>query len=136
VFQLVDTLGTLNFLGGFIYMKSSNSITHTVQDAFRNTTFSNLVKKDISKSIIPSVMNPEFIDCPKCKRRAFKHTWEKNYFACPNCGQYKPIGGYYRLSLILDKGTFNEMDYDLLPITRLIFQDMKKNLRIRKKRVV
>jgi len=115
-------------------MKSSNSITHTVQDAFRNTTFSNLVKKDISKSIIPSVMNPEFIDCPKCKRRAFKHTWEKNYFACPNCRQYKPIGGYYRLSLILDKGTFNEMDYDLTANNPIDFPGYEEKLENQEKK--
>ncbi|MCR4902335.1 MAG: acetyl-CoA carboxylase, carboxyltransferase subunit beta [Butyrivibrio sp.] len=79
----------------------------------RNSSFDALVKKDIKSSFVPSILNPEFIDCPKCKRRAFKHTWEKNLFVCPNCGQYKPIGAYYRLSLILDKGSFREMDYDL-----------------------
>ena len=29
---------------------------------------------------------------------------------CPLCGHHYPIGAYYRLSLVLDKGTFRELD--------------------------
>ena len=31
-------------------------------------------------------------------------------YVCPLCGHHYPIGAYYRLSLVLDKGTFRELD--------------------------
>ena len=31
----------------------------------------------------------------------------------PLCGHHYPVGAYYRLSLILDKGTFRELDAGL-----------------------
>ncbi len=33
----------------------------------------------------------------------------------PNCGYHMPIGGYYRLSLVLDHGSFRKLDADLDP---------------------
>ena len=32
------------------------------------------------------------------------------HYVCPLCGHHYPIGAYYRLSLVLDKGTFRELD--------------------------
>ena len=34
---------------------------------------------------------------------------------CPNCGNHQPIGAYYRLSLVLDSGSFRELDAELAP---------------------
>ena len=31
-------------------------------------------------------------------------------YVCPLCGHHYPIGAYYRLSLVLDKGTFRELE--------------------------
>ena len=30
----------------------------------------------------------------------------RNQYVCPNCGHHFPIGAYFRLSLILDSGSF------------------------------
>ena len=53
---------------------------------------------------------PQFATCPKCERRAARSAWAETMYVCPNCGHYQPIGGYYRLSLILDHGTFKELN--------------------------
>ena len=47
---------------------------------------------------------------PRCP-----HLWGKSLYVCPNCGYHMPIGGYYRLSLVLDHGSFRELDADLDP---------------------
>jgi len=90
-----------------------SKVNYQAKDLLRDSSFELRAHKDAAGTILPTIMNPEFIDCPSCKRRALRSAWEKNLFACPNCGKLKPIGGYYRLSLILDKGSFKEMDYDM-----------------------
>ena len=55
-----------------------------------------------------------FVTCPGCERRATRRApGPRACTSCPNCGKYQPIGGYYRLSLILDHGTFRELDEKL-----------------------
>ena len=34
-------------------------------------------------------------------------------YVCPLCGYHHPIGAYYRLSLVLDRGSFKELDEEL-----------------------
>ena len=47
---------------------------------------------------------------------------------CPNCGYHLPIGGYYRLSLVLDHGSFRELDADLAPQDPLQFPGYPEKL--------
>lgn len=58
----------------------------------------------------PFWQEPKFVTCPKCERRATRSAWAESLYVCPNCGAYQPIGGYYRLSLILDHGSFKELN--------------------------
>ena len=66
---------------------------------------------------------PQFVECKQCGRRAARTLWTKSLFVCPNCGYHMPIGGYYRLSLVLDHGSFRELDADLPPQDVLSFPD-------------
>ena len=56
---------------------------------------------------------PQFVECKQCGRRATRQIWAKSLFVCPNCGNHQPIGAYYRLSLVLDSGSFRELDAEL-----------------------
>ena len=58
---------------------------------------------------------PQFVECKQCGRRATRQIWAKSLFVCPNCGNHQPIGAYYRLSLVLDSGSFRELDAELAP---------------------
>ena len=49
---------------------------------------------------------PQFVECKQCGRRATRQIWAKSLFVCPNCGNHQPIGAYYRLSLVLDSGSW------------------------------
>ena len=46
----------------------------------------------------------QFVECKQCGRRAARTLWARSLYVCPNCGYHMPIGGYYRLSLVLDHG--------------------------------
>ena len=61
-------------------------------------------------------------------RRATRQVWTKSLYVCPNCGVHLPIGAYYRLSTILDHGTFKELNPDLAPNDVLHFPDYQEKL--------
>ena len=48
--------------------------------------------------------------CPACGRAVPRRELVANRYVCPLCGHHYPVGAYYRLSLVLDKGTFRELD--------------------------
>ena len=49
-------------------------------------------------------------NCPACGRAVPRRELAANRYVCPLCGHHYPVGAYYRLSLVLDKGTFKEQD--------------------------
>ena len=88
-----------------------NSIKDLLPGSMRERTFQLKAKRDAG--IVWK--DPQFVECKQCGRRATRQIWIKSQFVCPNCGVHLPIGGYYRLSLILDHGSFRELDADLAP---------------------
>ena len=81
-----------------------------------------------SGELTPIWQPPVFVTCPGCERRATRRAWAESMYVCPNCGKYQPIGGYYRLSLILDHGTFRELDEKLEGNDPLDFPGYKEKL--------
>ena len=59
--------------------------------------------------------------CPACGRAVPRRELVANRYVCPLCGHHYPVGAYYRLSLVLDKGTFRELDEDLISNDPLSF---------------
>ena len=90
------------------------NIVDQVKDLYASSTMEMKAEVESGGSINPmkAVLDnaPEFVNCPACKRRALKTAWKQNLYVCPLCGKYRPIGGHYRLKLILDPGTFHEID--------------------------
>lgn len=66
---------------------------------------------------------PQMITCRVCQRRATRAAWNRGLQVCPNCGWHMPIGGYYRLSLVLDHGSFHELDENVTSGDPLHFPD-------------
>ena len=48
--------------------------------------------------------------CPACSGTVKRRDLVAGRYVCPLCGHHYPVGAYYRLSLVLDKGTFRELD--------------------------
>ena len=101
-----------------------NSIKDLLPGSMRERTFQLKARRDAG-----AVWNdPQFVECKKCGRRATRQIWNKAQYVCPNCGVHLPIGGYYRLNLILDKGSFRELDADLAPQDVLQFPGYPEKL--------
>jgi acetyl-CoA carboxylase carboxyl transferase subunit beta len=86
------------------------------------------VKKDIGDAFLKKDMEPVFITCKSCGRRALKKDWQNNFYVCHVCGKYRSIGAYYRLSLILDPGTFFELNAELKAEDPMDFPEYKDKL--------
>lgn len=48
--------------------------------------------------------------CPRCGEAVPRRELARARHVCPKCGYHYPIGAYYRLSLVLDAGSFRELD--------------------------
>ena len=52
--------------------------------------------------------------CPRCGKPVARRDLSDHRYVCPLCGYHHPVGAYYRLSLVLDKGTFRELEANLI----------------------
>ncbi|SFO96310.1 acetyl-CoA carboxylase carboxyl transferase subunit beta [Oscillibacter sp. PC13] len=50
------------------------------------------------------------VTCPKCGQMSDRKLVAQELSVCPKCGYHFPIGAYYRLSTVLDPGTFRELN--------------------------
>ena len=93
----------------------------------RERTFQLKARKDAGTAA-PLWQPPQFVTCKQCERRATRRVWARSQYVCPNCGTHQPIGGYYRLSLVLDHGSFQELDGNLKPRDVLDFPGYEEKL--------
>ena len=66
--------------------------------------------------------------CPSCGVESSALDWSRSQQVCPRCGYHAPIGAYYRLSMILDPGSFQELDEKLEPANPLDFPGYPEKL--------
>ena len=101
-----------------------NDIRDLLPGRMRERTFQLKARRDAG-----AVWNdPQFVECKKCGRRATRQIWNKAQYVCPNCGVHLAIGAYYRLSTVLDHGTFKELNPDIAPNDVLHFPDYQEKL--------
>ena len=66
--------------------------------------------------------------CPSCGVESSALDWSRSQQVCPRCGYHAPVGAYYRLSMILDPGSFQELDEKLEPAHPLDFPGYPEKL--------
>lgn len=49
------------------------------------------------------------VRCPKCGQDSERRLVIQGFSVCPKCGYHFPMGAYYRLSSVLDPGSFREL---------------------------
>ena len=59
--------------------------------------------------------------CPACGAEVPRGELHKNLYVCPRRGHHHAVSAYYRLSLVLDPGTFRELDERLASADPLAF---------------
>ena len=84
-----------------------------------------LAMKAMRDNYIPG---DRLITCPKCGQESERRLVAQNLSVCPKCGYHWPIGAYYRLSTILDPGSFRELHPRLSAGDPLQFPGYKEKL--------
>ena len=70
-----------------------------------------LAMKAMRDNYIPG---DKMVKCPKCGQESERRLVAQELSVCPKCGYHFPMGAYYRLSSVLDPGTFRE-PFEKLP---------------------
>ena len=68
-----------------------------------------------AKSSVPEGM---YVQCPKCKKSVYRADLKVHLGVCPQCGYYYPLSARARISLVVDKGSFQELDHGMGKIGR------------------
>jgi len=77
-------------------------------------------KNDISVKInIPEHL---FVKCNSCNELVYRTDLLKNHYICPHCNSYFTLSARERLELIVDSGSFQELDTYLLTKNPLNFE--------------
>ena len=66
--------------------------------------------------------------CPKCSGTCTGRELSDALYVCPRCGYHYPVGAYYRLSTILDSGSFRELNEKLRSVDPLRFPGYREKL--------
>ncbi|WP_242396245.1 acetyl-CoA carboxylase, carboxyltransferase subunit beta [Anaeromyxobacter oryzisoli] len=64
--------------------------------------------------------------CDGCGEVVPRAEYERNWNVCPSCGAHDALPVRRRLEMVLDAGTFQELDVELTPQDPLGFSDSKK----------
>ena len=60
--------------------------------------------------------------CKECGHSTYEKALERTCWICPECGYHYPIGHEKYIELLIDEGTFAELDAGLGPIDPLRFR--------------
>ena len=101
----------------------------SIVDMVRDRDLKQKALSDRVGSTAPIKIPSAFIACKKCGRRALRVRWEEQLFVCPHCGSYGPVGAYYRLEMLYDPGTFQELDKDIVVKDPLEFPEYKEKVK-------
>jgi acetyl-CoA carboxylase carboxyl transferase subunit beta len=83
-----------------------------------NNTFVRVSKK----KIIPDGV---WMKCPDCEQPSYTKEVTANQNVCPKCGYHLTLTARQRIELLIDAGTFEEMDPDMLSADPLDFKGVK-----------
>ena len=86
-----------------------------------------LAMKALRDGQIPAA-HPVEVTCPQCGAVTTQKNLIRSQYVCPACGYHHHIGAYFRLSLILDSGSFREMDEGLTSSDPLNFPGYAEKL--------
>ena len=89
-----------------------------MNDIFAKRRARLLAMKAMRDNYVPG---DKLVTCPKCGRESGKKAVAEGLSVCPLCGYHFPIGAYYRLSTVLDSGTFRELNAKLPAADPLAF---------------
>jgi acetyl-CoA carboxylase carboxyl transferase beta subunit/acetyl-CoA carboxylase carboxyl transferase alpha subunit len=65
------------------------------------------------------------LECPGCRKVHTAGVLEEHFYICPECHHYLSMPSRTRLAMLVDDGSFRELDRDLVSVDPLDFADLK-----------
>lgn len=81
--------------------------------------------KETKKTEVPEGI---YVQCPKCKKSIYRPELKNNYGICIHCEYNYPLSARARISLIVDKNSFEEFDRNLESVNPLGFDGYEEKL--------
>ena len=66
-----------------------------------------------------------WLKCPECAGLIYRKTMEEQQHTCPDCRYHFRVSAKQRIEMLVDPGSFEEMDADIAPVDVLKFADKK-----------
>lgn len=86
------------------------------------------MKKGIRTRLVRSLEQDLWMKCPSCQGLLYRPLVERNLEVCPECDHHLVLGAQQRLDLLLDLGTFGEMDGAMASVDPLHFPEYREKL--------
>lgn len=84
-----------------------------------------LAMKALRDNYVP---DEKILTCPHCRQDSERRAVARALYVCPRCGYHFPVGAYYRLSTVLDPGSFRELNGKLAGGDPLVFPGYREKL--------
>lgn len=86
-----------------------------LDNMFKKTRIvSRIQSHNAARASRPEVPEGLLRKCNKCGAAIITEDVKQNHYTCPKCGGYFRVHAYRRIQMVLDEGTFEEWDYDLI----------------------
>ena len=91
----------------------------------------NMLEADNAQPVIdtPHVPDEMWLSCPHCKSLILKEDLVENHYVCPSCQYYFRMDARQRIAMIVDPGSFEERDRDVMTKNILNFPGYDDKLR-------
>ncbi len=80
--------------------------------------FQTRIRRDLSESI--------WSKCPDCGHATYNYALERSFWICPDCGHHMHIGHKEYTEILVDDGSFAELDAEITASDPLKFKDDKR----------
>lgn len=84
-----------------------------------------ITSKGTKKTEVPEGI---YVQCPRCKKNIYRPELKNNYGSCIHCGYHYPLSARARISLVVDKNSFEEFDGNLESVNPLGFDGYEEKI--------
>ncbi|MFU0824481.1 acetyl-CoA carboxylase, carboxyltransferase subunit beta [Clostridium sp.] len=92
-------------------------------------TLKNSINDRNEEENTPNIPSGMWIKCRSCGKILYRKDLEENFKICPHCGKHYRMSAKERIDLIVDTGTFREMDKDMKTLNPLGFPEYPEKIK-------
>ncbi|WP_138415343.1 acetyl-CoA carboxylase, carboxyltransferase subunit beta [Aquibacillus sediminis] len=95
-----------------------------LKDFFKKKRYASIPREEAKQDVPEGLMKK----CHGCKKIYYRKEMKKNLNVCPNCGYHHQLTAFERIDSLIDEGTFQQWDQELLSKNPLQFPDYEQKL--------